>query len=132
MYVLSPLRSAGALRRLLVAAMISSMCSTADTSALGQGIIKSQKNIIRKISNESERLEITVNSSRILTLETRIPRIQVQNPELLAVLALSDREIQISAKKAGVTQINLWDEEDNIYSVDVLIYGQRRIQSHIW
>jgi pilus assembly protein CpaC len=34
--------------------------------------------------------------------------------------------VQISAKKAGVTQVNLWDEDGNIHTVDILIYGDVR------
>ena len=50
----------------------------------------------------------------------------LDNPELLAVTPLSATQIQISAKKAGVTQVNLWDEEGNIHTVDVMIYGDAR------
>jgi pilus assembly protein CpaC len=82
--------------------------------------------IVRKISSLSEKLELTTNTSRILTLDKNIPRVQVNNPELLAVTPLSATQIQISAKKAGVTQVNLWDEEGNIHTVDVMVYGDAR------
>jgi pilus assembly protein CpaC len=82
--------------------------------------------VIRKISERSEKLEITTHTSRILTLDKNIPRVQVNNPELLAVTPLSAKDVQISAKKAGVTQVNLWDEEGNIHTVDVMIYGDAR------
>ncbi len=85
-----------------------------------------QPSIVRQISQQNERLELTVNTSRILTLDTRIPRFQVNNPELLGVTALSANQIQISAKKPGVTQINLWDENKQIHTVDVMIYGDLR------
>ena len=82
--------------------------------------------VVRKISGLSEKLELTTNTSRILTLDKNIPRVQVNNPDLLAVTPLSATQVQISAKKAGVTQINLWDEEGNIHTVDVMIYGDAR------
>ena len=82
--------------------------------------------VVRKISSLSEKLELTTNTSRILTLDKNIPRVQVNNPELLAVTPLSATQVQISAKKAGVTQVNLWDEEGNIHTVDVLVYGDAR------
>src|SRR6202012_4067829 len=34
--------------------------------------------------------------------------------------------VQISAKKAGVTQVNLWDDAGGIHTVDVQIYGDAR------
>jgi pilus assembly protein CpaC len=82
--------------------------------------------VVRKISELSDKLELTTNSSRILTLDKNIPRVQVNNPELLAVTPLSATQVQISAKKAGVTQVNLWDEDGKIHAVDVMIYGDAR------
>jgi pilus assembly protein CpaC len=82
--------------------------------------------VIRKISGLNEKLELTTNTSRILTLDKNIPRVQVNNPELLAVTPLSATQVQISAKKAGVTQVNLWDDEGKVHAVDVLIYGDAR------
>ncbi|HEY4232543.1 MAG TPA: pilus assembly protein N-terminal domain-containing protein, partial [Lacipirellulaceae bacterium] len=82
--------------------------------------------LVYKISGANDKLEITTNTSRILTLDKNIPRVQVNNPELLAVTPLSANQVQISAKKAGVTQVNLWDEDGNIHTVDILIYGDVR------
>ena len=82
--------------------------------------------VVRKISGLSDKLELTTNSSRILTLDKNIPRVQVNNPELLAVTPLSATQVQISAKKAGVTQVNLWDDTGAIHTIDVQIYGDAR------
>ena len=71
-------------------------------------------------------MELTTNTSRILTLDKNIPRVQVNNPDLLAVTPLSATQVQISAKKAGVTQVNLWDDDGKIHTVDVQIYGDAR------
>ncbi|QDU54900.1 Type II secretion system protein D precursor [Aeoliella mucimassa] len=90
----------------------------------------STPNIIRHISRESERLEMTTNSSRILTLDLNIPKAQVNNPELVAVTPLSAKQLSISAKKPGVTQINLWDENDKVHTIDVVIYGDVRELEH--
>ena len=86
--------------------------------------------LIRKITGSGDKLEITTNSSRILTLGKKIPRVQVNNPELLSVTPLSATQVQVSAMKAGVTQVNLWDEEGNIHTVDVYIYGDVRELEH--
>lgn len=101
--------------------------------ALGASGIRSARaqdlqtpSLVRKISGLSEKMELITNTSRILTLDKNIPRVQVNNPELLAVTPLSANQVQISAKKAGVTQVNLWDEDGKIHTVDVLIYGDAR------
>ena len=78
------------------------------------------------IDRSSEKLAITVNSSRILTFQHRIPDIAVNNPDLLTVTPLSPTQIQVSAKKPGVTQVNVWDEKHQIYSIDVVITGDAR------
>jgi len=79
--------------------------------------------IVHHIRSASQRQEMTVNTSRILTLDSNIPQAQVNNPEVLELTPLSPTEIQIFAKKPGVTQVNLWDERKQIYTVDVVIYG---------
>ena len=89
-----------------------------------------QSDVIRNITQPTERLEMTVNSSRILTLDKRIPRIVVNNPELVTATPISATQVQLAARKPGVTQINLWDEEGKIFTVDVMIYGDVRELQH--
>jgi len=86
-------------------------------------VLRSNPSIVRKVSGLSDQLELTTNTSRILTLDKRIPFVQVNNPELLVVTPLSDKQVQISAKKPGVTQVNLKDEDGVFHTIDVLIYG---------
>lgn len=88
--------------------------------------IAADGSLIKRITASSDKLEITTNTSRILTLDKKIPRVQVNNPELLAVTPLSATQIQVAAKKAGVTAVNLWDEDGEIHTVDVFIYGDVR------
>jgi pilus assembly protein CpaC len=98
--------------------------------ALNASAVRAQgyesESVVRKITGASEKLELTTNSSRILTLGKNVPRVQVNNPELVAVTPLSAKDVQISAKKPGVTQVNLWDEDGNIHTIDVMIYGDAR------
>ncbi|HUT88766.1 MAG TPA: pilus assembly protein N-terminal domain-containing protein [Thermoguttaceae bacterium] len=108
-------------------------CGTAWSQQLGA----QPASIVRQIQAAGERQEMTVHSSRILTLSpdltaaNRIPRAQVNNPDVLDVTPLSATQIQISAKKPGVTQVNLWDENGDIYTVDVIVYGDARELSMI-
>lgn len=55
-----------------------------------------------------------------------IPKATVSNPELLAFTVLSESQVQIHAKKAGITTVNLWDDQDEIHTVDVVITGDVR------
>ena len=54
---------------------------------------------------------MTVNTSRILTLDQKIPQAQVNNPDILELTPLSPNQVQVSAKTPGVTQVNLWGED---------------------
>jgi len=82
--------------------------------------------IIHKVQSSNDRLQMTVNTSRILTLDQNIPRVQVNNPDLLDLTPLSANQIQIHAKKVGVTQVNLWNSKQEILSIDVVIDGDAR------
>ena len=114
-------RSSPCSRRAVVAA-----CASPRLAAALRGKTSNRPRWSARSAALSEKLELTTNTSRILTLDKNIPRVQVNNPELLAVTPLSANQVQISAKKAGVTQVNLWDEDGNIHTVDVLIYGDAR------
>jgi pilus assembly protein CpaC len=102
--------------------------SSARTTARGQQMMQPQpsQSVVRNITRATERLEMTVNTSQILTLETRIPRLVVNNPELVTATPISETQVQIAARKPGVTQINLWDENGQVYTVDLLIFGDVR------
>ncbi len=78
------------------------------------------------VSQGTQRLDMTVQSSRILTLMHDVPRAQVNNPEIVTIQALEPNKIQLFAKKAGVTQLNLWDKKGNIQSIDVMVTNDAR------
>lgn len=98
----------------------------ANTTIAAPALAQQPGSVVRNLSQANERLEMTVNTSQILTLGTRIPRIVVNNPDLVTATPVSDTQVQIAARKPGVTQINLWDENGEIYTVDLLIFGDVR------
>lgn len=76
-----------------------------------------------KVQNASERMEMTVNTSRILTLDQKIWKAQVNNPDVLEHTPLSPTQLQVWAKSPGVTQVNLFSEDNRVFTVDVIVYG---------
>ncbi len=84
------------------------------------------RSIVHKVQGASERLEMTVLSSRRLELEKKIPEAQVNNPDILDLIPLAPNVIQISAKRTGVTQVNLWDEDRQLYTIDVIVFPDAR------
>jgi pilus assembly protein CpaC len=73
------------------------------------------------VSGSTQRLEMTVNTSRILTLEHSVPRMLVNNTDVVRATPLSPNQVQISALRAGGTQVNFWDENERVYTVDVVV-----------
>ncbi len=91
-----------------------------------QPLLLHTPSLVHKVNAPNERLEMTVHTSRILTMDEKIPQAQVNNPDVLDVTPLSPNQIQISAKAAGVTQVNLWNEDKKLFTVDVIVYGDVR------
>lgn len=79
-----------------------------------------------KVQGATQKLEMIVNSSRILTVDHPVPQAQVNNPDLVKLTPLSPNQLQIFAIKPGVTQVNLWDDRKGVHSIDVVVYGDAR------
>jgi len=82
--------------------------------------------VIHKVQGTNERLEMVVNTSRILALDSKVPRVLAANPDIVQLTPLSATQVQVLAKKAGVTQVNLWDDKEQIHTIDVIVYGDTR------
>ena len=79
-----------------------------------------------QVRNSSQRLKMVVNSSRILMMEVDVPRAQVNNPDIVKLTPLAANQVQVSALSPGVTQVNLFDDKGNIYTVDLVVVGDAR------
>lgn len=82
-----------------------------------------QSAITFQVKGPAERLEMTVNTSRVVEFPFDVPRMLVNNPDLVRVIPISPKSIQVSAVRAGMTQLNVWDTEGNITSIDLAILG---------
>jgi len=78
------------------------------------------------VTQPVERLEMIVKSSRILTLDKRVPRFQVHNEGILSATPVSQNQIQVHGKTPGTTQLNLWDADDQLYTVDIVVLADAR------
>lgn len=103
--------------------------------ATAQAAVPSAAQVVHRMESRHETLELTVNTSRIVTVGKELPRVIVNNPEVAEVTALSPTQIQVMAKKPGVTQLNLFapagnaesgDERDEIYTLDLIVYPDAR------
>ncbi len=74
-----------------------------------------------RISKPGQRLEMTVSTSQVLKFHKKIPRLFVADPGIVLATPLAPDQIQIAALAPGVTQLNLWDEQGQITTVDVMV-----------
>jgi pilus assembly protein CpaC len=79
-----------------------------------------------EVSAPVERLEMIVNTSRILTTEHNIPRLLVENEAIVRAKPIAPNQVQLSAVKAGFTNLTVWDEKGQEHTIDVLVYGDAR------
>ncbi|MCE9604307.1 MAG: pilus assembly protein N-terminal domain-containing protein [Planctomycetia bacterium] len=79
--------------------------------------------VTHQVSEAVDRIQMIVNTSRILSQESKIPQAQVNNPEIVGLTALSPNQVQIYGRRPGVTQVNIWDEKGSIRTIDVMVHG---------
>jgi len=76
-----------------------------------------------QVRGPSERLEMSVNGSKVVDFPFDVPRILLNNPDLVRATPISRTSIQLSALRAGVTQLNVWDVDNNVTTIDINIIG---------
>ena len=68
------------------------------------------------------RLALSIGKSIILKSATDIGRVSVAQPEIADFVLLSPRQVYITGRAPGLTNLTIWDKNDkirNIYDVDV-------------
>ncbi len=92
---------------------------------------KQGRQLVHRVQNSNERVDMVSNSSLILAMDHNIPRLQVDNPDLLTLTPLSANQVQIHAKKNGITNVSLWDEQNRLYTVEVGIRADAKALSEL-
>ncbi len=109
----------------IIGLIVASVITTEDSSRVLAQQMSGQP-VTFRIDGPTQRLEMIVASSRILTLAHKIPRLLVNNPAVIRAMPISPNQIQLSALQAGVTQLNVWDEQKQLYTVDVVVTPDAR------
>jgi pilus assembly protein CpaC len=78
------------------------------------------------VSGTGERLEMIINTSRIITTDYKIPQVLVDNDTVIRAQPISANQVQISALRTGFTTLTIWDEKRQETSIDILVYGDAR------
>jgi pilus assembly protein CpaC len=67
------------------------------------------------------KISLTVNKSTVLTTARPYKRVNVSQPEVADVNLLGPRSVLVTAKKAGATQLIVWDDQDRTQVVNVTV-----------
>src|SRR5438128_119492 len=76
-----------------------------------------------QVRGPAERLEMTVNTSRIVEFPFDVPTLMVNNQDIVRAVPIAPHRIQLSALRSGVTQLNVFDADNNATSIDLIITG---------
>jgi pilus assembly protein CpaC len=73
------------------------------------------------VDEKTGNIRLLVNKSVTITTSRPYKRISVGQPDIAEVNGIGPTRILVTGKKAGATQIIVWDEDDNSQTVDVLV-----------
>jgi len=71
--------------------------------------------------DQTQHVEMLVRTSKVVRIDGRIPRFQVDDEHLITATPISENQIRLFAKSAGVTQIELWDTDRHHYPIRISI-----------
>lgn len=93
--------------------------------ASGQQMV-SQTPLQFQMSRTSNRIELIVSDSRILTMEYDVPDVLIGNPEIIRVTPLSPNQLLLTALQPGVTALGIFDPDRNVQTINVHVGGDVR------
>jgi pilus assembly protein CpaC len=67
------------------------------------------------------KLKLTVNKSTVITTTVPVKRVNIAQPDVADFNLIGPRNILVTAKKMGNTQLILWDENDRSQVIDVSV-----------
>src|SRR5947207_712254 len=73
------------------------------------------------IDEKTGSVRLLVNKSVTLVTSRPYKRLSVGQPDIAEVNGIGPTRILVTGKKAGATQIIVWDEDDNSQMIDVLV-----------
>jgi pilus assembly protein CpaC len=71
--------------------------------------------------NTQGTLKLTVNKSVVLHTKVLLRRVSVAQPDIADVNLVGPSEMLILGRKAGATQIILWDDNDHSQTIEVMV-----------
>jgi pilus assembly protein CpaC len=72
-------------------------------------------------ATETQTLHVLLGKSLVVNLESRLTRVMVSSPMVIAAVPTSPTQVVVSAKTVGASSLILWDETGRSRMLDVLV-----------
>ena len=72
---------------------------------------------VAKQSSEAQQLKLALGKSAIIDLPVQIKRASLANPEIADAIVLSPRQIYVTGKGFGTTNLTLWGKDEQVFSL---------------
>jgi pilus assembly protein CpaC len=110
------LRKAAPLAGLLAALLCSAAAADAPPAAT-----QPAENMVSDGLNDQGIIKLNVNKSVVLHTKALLRRVSVASPDIADVNLVGPSEMLVLGKKAGTTQIILWDDNDHSQTIEVVV-----------
>jgi len=72
---------------------------------------------VAKQSDETQQLKLAMGKSAIIDLPVPIKRASLANPEIADAIVLTPKQIYVTGKGFGTTNLTLWGKDEQVFSV---------------
>ncbi|MCC6424860.1 MAG: type II and III secretion system protein family protein [Phycisphaerales bacterium] len=77
--------------------------------------------VVARGTDTTGQIKLSVNKNAVVTTKSPYKRLSIAQPEIADVNPIGPQTILVTAKKAGSTQIVLWDDQDQSQVIDVTV-----------
>jgi pilus assembly protein CpaC len=89
------------------------------------GVASASESIVRKVSNvpDSQQMSLVVGKSTVVDLTVPIKRASLADPQIADAIVLSPKQIYVTGKGYGTTNLTIWSKDDQVIAVFDLDVG---------
>jgi pilus assembly protein CpaC len=99
------------------------------------GVASANESIVRKVSSlpDSQQVSLVVGKSTVVDLSVPIKRASLADPQVADAIVLTPKQIYVTGKGYGTTNLTIWGREDQVIAVFDLDVGVDllRLKQHL-
>ena len=99
------------------------------------GVASANESVVRKVSSvpDSQQMSLVVGKSAVVDLSVPIKRASLADPQIADAIVLSPKQIYVTGKGYGTTNLTIWGREDQVIAVFDLDVGVDlvRLKQHL-